>query len=51
MITKQQGAIHTPRAPFTWAAAQGTNGRFRKYAKLADAVHEHGARMFAQLAG
>lgn len=51
MITEQQGAYPYTKGSFHMGCSAWDKRSIPQYAKLADAVHEHGARMFAQLAG
>ena len=51
MITKQQGAYPYTKGSFHMGCSAWDKRSIPQYAKLADAVHEHGARMFAQPAG
>jgi 2,4-dienoyl-CoA reductase-like NADH-dependent reductase (Old Yellow Enzyme family) len=51
MITEQQGAYPYTKGSFHMGCSAWDKRSIPQYAKLADAVHEYGARMFAQLAG
>jgi 2,4-dienoyl-CoA reductase-like NADH-dependent reductase (Old Yellow Enzyme family) len=51
MITEQQGAYPYTKGSFHMGCSAFDKRSIPQYAKLADAVHEHGARMFAQLGG
>src|SRR6516225_9876063 len=51
MITEQRGAYPYTKGSFHMGCSAWDKRSIPQYAKLADAVHEHGARMFAQLAG
>jgi 2,4-dienoyl-CoA reductase-like NADH-dependent reductase (Old Yellow Enzyme family) len=51
MITEQQGAYPYMKGSFHMGCSAFDKRSIPQYGKLADAVHEHGARMFAQLAG
>jgi 2,4-dienoyl-CoA reductase-like NADH-dependent reductase (Old Yellow Enzyme family) len=51
MITEQQGAYRFMKGSFYRGCSAWDERTIPQFAKLADAVHEFGARMFAQLAG
>ncbi len=51
MITEQQGAYPYTKGSFHMGCSAFDKRSVPQYAKLAEAVHEYGARMFAQLAG
>lgn len=51
MITEQQGAYPYMKGSFHMGCSAFDKRSIPQYGKLADAVHEHGARIFAQLAG